>query len=110
MSDRWVPVNPVNKGRFPNWVVRRSNENWEAAMTPRTEVIQISEKRKWGRGGWRPGAGRPRKPDARKSVTLTLHPDILAHLDAIAGRDGISRSEAASRLIGVALRLVALEA
>lgn len=56
-----------------------------------------------GVGGARPGSGRKPKADARKPTTLTLHPDMLAALDAAAARDGISRSEAASRMIAFAL-------
>ena len=56
-----------------------------------------------GMGGARPGAGRKPKADARRAATFTLPPDQLAAIEALAGRDGISRSEALSRLIALAL-------
>ncbi|MBC7543049.1 MAG: ribbon-helix-helix protein, CopG family, partial [Candidatus Sericytochromatia bacterium] len=56
-----------------------------------------------GMGGARPGAGRKPKIDARRPATFTLPPDQLAAIDALAGRDGISKSEALSRLIARAL-------
>ena len=56
-----------------------------------------------GMGGARPGAGRKPKIDARRPATFTLPPDQLAAIEAIASRDGISKSEALSRLITRAL-------
>ena len=45
-------------------------------------------------GGPRPGSGRPPKPAAERSVTVTLRlpPDLARELDAAAQRDGTTRT------------------
>lgn len=45
-------------------------------------------------GGFRPGAGRPRVPKAERAiaVSITLTPEKLSRLDALAKEKNLSRS------------------
>lgn len=58
------------------------------------------------RGGARPGAGRPRVyPDKTRSITLSLEARVADALNEYAQAHDLSRSAAASRLIGRAVEL-----
>jgi hypothetical protein len=58
------------------------------------------------RGGARPGAGRPRLPDASgaQAVTYQLQPEQREAIERIATERGISRSAAARLVIDAGVR------
>jgi hypothetical protein len=61
--------------------------------------------RKSGRGGARPGAGRPPKDEDERTVqvAVSLLPDQLEWIDAQAEAKGISRAEVVRALIASAM-------
>jgi hypothetical protein len=61
---------------------------------------------KIGRGGARPGAGRPPKDEDERTVqvAVSLLPDQLEWIDAQAAARGISRAEVMRWLVGAAMR------
>ncbi len=58
-----------------------------------------------GRGGKRPGAGRPKgdSADLFKRVSVSLSPEVLGAVDRYASEYGLSRSAAVERLLTLGL-------
>jgi hypothetical protein len=44
--------------------------------------------------------GRPKKADKRTNLTLHVHPDFKAHLEALAKREGLSLGKAVEKHCG----------
>ena len=66
--------------------------------------MKVGRPRKDTRGGKQtpqPGkaVGRPKNPQARQAISLTLNPDAMAKLDSMSDRQGISRSEVVNKLL-----------
>jgi len=60
----------------------------------------MTEDKKGGRGGLRPGGGRKLLgTDARRTVSFSLPPDLAEWLDERAQAKGLSRSEALTRIL-----------
>lgn len=57
-------------------------------------------KNKSKRGGARPGSGRPRQLEEASKLTVMLDSTIMAALDNVAARRGLSRSEATRDAVG----------
>jgi len=91
---------PEGRARWEQQVERLKNirdEDIDFSDIPEMTDEQLARATRPGRGGVRPGAGRPRSN--RVPLTLRLRPSVARHLRSIAKREETTISEVAERAL-----------